>query len=144
MKIRICALVVSAGIIAAGAAAAGKTTPAPQTFDDVKKPVQTFMNGLARHDFGMISSAWHSNGRIFVMETMHTIDFLKNIPANVNIEVDTTEVLSVDAMIAVVKVQWRMLMPKTIGYHSSYMNLINLNGEWKIISETDYGDEKPR
>jgi hypothetical protein len=115
-----------------------------QPFAEILRPVQTYMDGMAMHDFARIASVWHPNGKLFIMETMQSPEFLRNIPPSVEIEVDKTEVLSVDAMIAAVKVTWRMLMPRTIGYHSSYVNLIQVDGVWKIISETDYGEEKSR
>ena len=118
--------------------------PAAALHEAVLKPVQTFMDGMVKHDFALMSSAWHPNGKLFIMETMQPLEFLRNIPPVVKIEIDKIDVLSVDGMIAVVKVEWKMLMPKTIGSHRSYMNLIKIEGAWKIISETDYGDEKER
>ncbi len=149
MKKELLSLFLMVVLTAALPAANRPAANAPMTektpmFADVLKPVQTFMDGMVKHDFALMSSAWHPNGKLFIMETMQSLEFLRNIPPVVKIEVDKTEVLSVDGMIAVVKVEWKMLMPKTIGYHRSYMNLIQINDEWKIISETDYGDEKER
>jgi hypothetical protein len=110
--------------------------------DAVLKTVKTFTDGMIKHDFAAISSAWHENGRLFIVEDMQMLDFLKNIPPFVKFEFDQSEVLSLDTKIAVVRIEWRMIMPKTVGYHKSYLNLIEQNGKWLIISETDYGVEK--
>lgn len=128
-----------AGIVTPGGAPGFAAAPDTEA---VLKPVRTFTAGLGSHDFAAISSAWHANGRLFIVENIQTVDFLKGIPPFVRFEFDEPEVLSVDGRIAVVKLGWRMIMPKTVGQHKSYLNLVEENGRWLIISETDFGVEK--
>lgn len=112
--------------------------------DAVVQVVSLHFQGLKEHDFTKVSSAWHKNGKMFVGIDMQEVSFFAKIPPFINFEVDSMEVLSIDNKIAVVKVMWRMIMPESVGYHNSYINLSEETGKWLIISKTDFGEEKKK
>jgi len=110
--------------------------------DAVLKPVITYFDGLKKHDFTIISSAWHKNGKMYVGSESRDITFFQKLPPFIGFELDKAEILAYDEKIALVKVEWRMTMPDSTGFHNSYINLIEENAQWLIISKTDYGIEK--
>ena len=88
-----------------------------------------------------LSDIWIENGVLFINNEIKDISFLKKLPSFITFNISNIKLLSFDSKISVFKVEWKMILPDSIGIHTSYITLILYGDLWKIINQTDIGIE---
>lgn len=128
----------------------------------IRKTLQDYFEALVNGDSEKFQAIWHPQAKIFgvgnskiiqidsINEIIsHRIEGLQKAKTSIpGFDVDFTIIkianLYVRDIIATVDIMWQMIMPDTVGNHSTSFQLVKQNDIWLIVSVLDMGLEEEK
>lgn len=134
------------------AASAASAQQAPGKGTDAEKvavmvPLQYYSDGGAKRDTALLRKAFHKSAELrFInaegaFQEIPLDNWLKSIGASTGMVADRkTKVLYIDVSENAAQAKLEIELPTN--WYYDYMNLLKVNGEWKIVSKVFYSKPK--